>query len=103
MSRPDSPNEYPKHLFRHPGPYGNGKRSYEVAGADNEAREALLVSLGWYLTKDEAYGVAAQVDADAVTAMDVPSLRLEYQRVVKKKPFMGWDEATLREKLKEAK
>lgn len=30
-------------------------------------------------------------------------LRAEYERVVGKRPFMGWDEAKLREKIAEAK
>lgn len=37
-------------------------------------------------------------------AMDeIATLRAEYERVIGKRPFMGWDEATLRAKIAEAK
>lgn len=34
---------------------------------------------------------------------DITFLRAEYQRVVGKRPFNGWDAATLRKKIAEAK
>lgn len=34
---------------------------------------------------------------------DLPAVRAEYERVLGKKPFMGWDAAKLREKIAEAK
>ena len=34
-------------------------------------------------------------------ADDMAELRAEYQRVVGKRPYMGWDAATLREKMAE--
>lgn len=49
--------EYPRHLFRHPGSYGEGALSYKVAGAADEAEEAALLADGWHLTKEAAWGV----------------------------------------------
>ncbi|WP_242218016.1 hypothetical protein [Shinella zoogloeoides] len=34
---------------------------------------------------------------------EITLLRAEYERVVGKRPYMGWDEAKLREKIAEAK
>lgn len=34
---------------------------------------------------------------------DMAELRVEYERVIGKKPFMGWDADTLRQKITEAK
>lgn len=34
---------------------------------------------------------------------EITLLRAEYERVLGKRPFMGWDEAKLREKIAEAK
>lgn len=45
---------YPRQLFRHPGPYGLGKRSYAVAGAADEHEEQALLKKGWSLTLEEA-------------------------------------------------
>lgn len=39
-------------------------------------------------------------DMRAAPPEDVmPALRSEYERVIGKRPFMGWDEATLRDKI----
>lgn len=51
--------EYPRHLFKYPGSYGEGARSYKVAGAADEAEEAELVEQGWHLTKEAAWGLGA--------------------------------------------
>lgn len=64
---------YPKHLYRSPGPYGVGERSYRIAGADDEAHEAALLASGWKATKEEAWGEEAP-EADNVEedAEDTP-------------------------------
>ncbi len=49
---------YPKHLFKSPGPYGSGDRTYKVAGAAEPAEEARLLDGGWHLTKEAAWGLA---------------------------------------------
>lgn len=41
-------------------------------------------------------------DMRARTPDDTASLRAEYQRLVSKRPFMGWDAATLKAKIAEA-
>jgi hypothetical protein len=48
---------YPKHLFKHPGPYGIGSRTYAVAGAASEDEEAALIARGWHPTKEAAWGL----------------------------------------------
>lgn len=103
--------DYPRQLFRSPGPYGSGDKSYEVAGAEDEEREALLLDNGWHLSKEEAWGLP-QLDHDdngkaggSKSAKGDPeklkAARKEYERVMKKKPFNGWDEAELNRRIAE--
>lgn len=47
---------YPKHLYRSPGPYGVGERSYAIRGAADEAEEAALIAAGWKATREGAWG-----------------------------------------------
>lgn len=47
--------DYPKHLYRHPGPYGSGSLAYDVAGAADEDQELSLLDRGWYTTKEAAW------------------------------------------------
>lgn len=49
-----------------------------------------------------AIGKARYVD-EAQAADDLSSLRAEYQRKLGKRPFNGWDAATLKQKIAEAK
>ena len=111
---------YPKHLFKHPGPYGRAHRSYAVAGAADEAEEAALIARGWHPTlaaalgEPEAKAKRPQLDHDGdgkdggstsaaeIAKAEVVELRAEYEKVLGKKPFSGWDAATLREKMKAA-
>ncbi len=91
--------DYPKHLYRHPGPYGAGDQSYGVIGARDAEHEEVLRSQGWGVSKD-----AGLDSEDAET--DKPKLRAEYQELSGKRAFPGWDADVLREKiaaLKEAK
>lgn len=87
---------YPKHLYKHPGPYGLGARSYAVAGAADEHEEAALIARGWSLTKPghdpldhdgdgEKGGSKAPEPTD-----DLKALREEYREKVGKRPFPGW-------------
>lgn len=80
---------FPKHMFRHPGPYGVGDASYDVIGCADAEEEASLIGQGWRDDKD----FTSKSDDDA------KDLRAEYTRLAGKKPFMGWDNATLREKI----
>lgn len=53
---------YPKQLFRHPGPYGKGERSYAVIGVNNAEEEASAALKGWCATKEEAFGAEAAAE-----------------------------------------
>ena len=53
--------------------------------------EAILTKLGHRVTLSEPIA-ALRVD-------DLAALRAEYEEVIGKRPFMGWDAATLRAKL----
>jgi len=98
---------YPKHLFRTPGPYGIGKRTYDVAGATNEAEEAALVAKGWSITKD--FGKPHPLDHDGDGEKggsiappaddDLPALRAEYQQKMGKRAFPGWGAAEIRKRM----
>lgn len=95
--------DYPKHMFRHPGPYGVGDQSYDVAGAADEAGEELLASQGWKISKEDAW-VTLDQDGEPggsvkQTDPEVPKLRTEYHHLAGKKPFPGWNAEVLREKI----
>lgn len=95
---------YPKHLFKHPGPYGLGPRSYDVAGADDEEREAELMASGWFASKEEAWG--QKPDGDEPAKSNMAELRAEYRKLSGKPGGPRWDEATYADKiaaLKESK
>ena len=62
-------------------------------GFSASARDAdILVRLG-----------RARYDTKDAVTDDLPTLRAEYQTVVGKKPFHGWDAETLKAKIAEAK
>ncbi len=102
-------DEYPKHLFRSPGPFGSGDKSYAVAGAADAAEEAALIERGWHLSKDELWGTFDH-DGDGKPGGsrkqeggDLAALRAEYQDLAGKRPFGGWDEAILRDRIEALK
>lgn len=88
---------YPKHLFKSPGAYGSGDKSYDVAGAADEDQELSLLERGWHETKEAAWESAPAPEP----IKGIPALRVEYQTLAGKKPFPGWNEAKLREKIAE--
>lgn len=102
-------DEYPKHLFRAGGPFGLGDKSYSVAGAADEDEEAALLARGWHLSKDGLWdkfdhdGDGKSGGSKKQEGGDLAALRAEYQDLAGKRPFNGWDEATLREKIAELK
>jgi len=82
---------YPKHLFKHPGPYGRGARTYAVAGADSEVEETRLLGEGWSLTKEDGFGEKS-ADAPEPSILDgnakdieaaLPDLPLEELEILK--------------------
>lgn len=93
---------YPKQLFRKPGPYGLGDRSYAVAGAADEAEEAALVERGWTADFDALW---LDHDGDGkpggskAPEGDLKALRAEYQDKTGKRAFPGWDEAEIRRRM----
>lgn len=103
--------EYPKHLFKAPGAFGSGAKSYNVAGAAEEDQEAELVARGWHTSMEAAWAaVALDHDGDGKaggslkqTGTDLAKLRAGYKALAGKKAFGGWDEATLRARLAELK
>jgi len=50
-----------------------------------------------------AIGKAGRPDGDGEQKAELDDLRAEYVKVVGKRPFHGWDAATLQEKVAEAK
>ncbi len=94
---------YPKHLFKHPGPYGKGDRSYAVAGAAGEDEEAALIARGWCLTKPGQDPLDHDGDGEKGGSIapegDLKALRAEYLDKMGKRPFPGWDEAELRKRM----
>lgn len=99
--------EYPKHLFRHPGPYGSGGKSYAVAGAEDESQKLSLMERGWHESVEGAL-TATNLDHDGNGkaggsvkhgGTDMAALRAEYTAIAGKRPFPGWDDATLRQKM----
>ena len=72
-----------------------------VAGDEFEATRAharVLSAIGKARAAKAAPKPPAVPEHDEMTL-----LRAEYERVVGKRPFMGWDEAKMREKIAEAK
>ena len=61
---------YPKHLYRSPGPYGVGDRSYAITGANDEAEEATLLANGWKETREGAWGEEASDVEDTPHPLD---------------------------------
>lgn len=55
-------NQYPRHLFRHPGPYGDGARSYGLIAAADKDEEKALKAKGWFASKEEAWNAAKPAD-----------------------------------------
>lgn len=113
---------YPRQLFRHPGPYGLGQRSYAVIGVEDEDEEKALIKKGWSRTRDEALGekpakaskaeapasaVAFDHDGDGAPGGsaapektdDLAALRAEYTEKMGKKPFPGWDADEIRKRM----
>lgn len=82
--------DYPKHMYRHPGPYGSGEQSYGVTGVADEDQELFLLERGWHTSKEAAWGIDG--------ADDLTELREMYRAKFGKRPFMGWDADTLRQK-----
>lgn len=67
---------YPKHLYRSPGPYGVGERSYAIRGAVDEAEEAALIAAGWKASKEEAWGIhPLDHDSDGKKGGSLPGKR----------------------------
>lgn len=91
--------DYPKHLFKSPGSFGSGDRTYDVAGSESEDQEAALIEMGWFASKEDAWAVTDEKPATA----DMKELRSEYQELAGKRAFPGWGEAKLRELLAELK
>lgn len=58
---------YPKHMFRQPGPYGKGERTYRVTSASDEAEEKHLSERGWFVSKERMlaarFGLEEAVEA----------------------------------------
>ena len=71
----------------------------------NDPRYARVFGKLGYDRADIVSDDAAAVDSTGTggTADDLEQLRAEYQAAVGKKPYHGWDAATLREKIAEAK
>lgn len=68
-------DDFPKQLFRHPGPYGLGRRSYTVAGAADADEEAALLAKGWHPSIAAACEDAAPAsigETQTITAMCDP-------------------------------
>lgn len=116
--------EYPRHLYRSPGPFGSGNKTYDLAGAEDEAEEKVLLKQGWHLTKEAAWGIEppgkkAPKDEPPVNPPDqdgdgkpggskapdedVAALRVAYADKLGKKPFPGWDANELRKRIADAK
>ena len=53
---------------------------------------------GTYLTRDMRAATEPEQEGD-----ELPKLRAQYQEVVGKRPYHGWDADTLREKIAEAR
>jgi hypothetical protein len=99
--------DYPKHMFKSPGSFGSGDKTYAVRGAADEDEELRLLELGWCATKEEAFTLSV-LDHDGngkaggslkQPEEDVKALRVEYQSLADKKPFPGWSAELLREKI----
>lgn len=70
----------------------------------SDPRYARILGKLGYERRDMRAVEAVSVKPAAVPQHDeITLLRAEYERVVGKRPFMGWDEAKLREKIAEAK
>lgn len=71
----------------------------------NDPRYARVFGKLGYDRADIVSDDAAAVDSTGTggTADDLEQLRAEYQAALGKKPYHGWDAATLREKIAEAK
>lgn len=64
----------------------------------------ILGKLGYERTDMQAVQAKPKRKASPMPAADdIKSLRAEYQRLVGKRPFNGWDAATLKTKIAEAK
>ena len=63
----------------------------------------ILGKLGYERRDMQATDVVAVKPAAVPQHDEITLLRAEYERVLGKRPFMGWDEAKLREKIAEAK
>lgn len=100
-------SDYPKHLYRSPGPYGQGKRTYAIAGAAGEEQEKALLARGWFASRDEAFQAAAGTDtvpeepekAKGGNTDRMNALRAEYRKLAGKAGGPRWDEATYEKKI----
>jgi len=101
-------DEFPKHLYKHPGPYGLAQKSYAVLGVADAEEEKAGLAKGWSLTMEDAWA-AGPLDHDKdgkkggskspAPAEDLADLRAEYEKAHGKKPFNGWDADELKAKI----
>jgi hypothetical protein len=100
-------SEYPRMLYR-PGTKTRvwGISVDTLIVRDAEEQKA-AVAEGWMLRPDSEPGISP-MDHDRDGGMggsehqggtDIPALRADYEALAGKRPFNGWDEATLREKI----
>ena len=111
---PNAGAEFPKMLYKAGGP----KRLHGIAVStrvvQSEEEEEALHPEGWRTSPAKAdkaaapqldhdgNGVAGGSEAQPATEA-LKALRADYQALTGKKPFNGWDEATLRAKLETLK
>ncbi|WP_246504706.1 hypothetical protein [Microvirga antarctica] len=66
---------------------------------DAKPRDARILRAVKKARYDAATDSDEAIGHDAARPADLAELRVEYEKLVGKRPFMGWDAATLREKI----
>lgn len=72
------------------------KAGDDFDASTRDARVLHAIGRASYATK------VVTVQPDPAPVDDIADVRAEYERVVGKRPFMGWDTPTLRQKMAEA-